>query len=60
MSPRSLARWMEALDLNKVEASASLGIARSTLDRYLTGETPIPLLVSLACAARAHALPPWE
>lgn len=58
MSPASLAAWMDRLHLNKVEASKQLGIARSTLDRYLSGETAIPPVVALACAAVAHGLAP--
>jgi predicted DNA-binding transcriptional regulator AlpA len=49
MTPASLAAWMDRLHLNKVEASKQLGIARSTLDRYLSGETEIPKVVELAC-----------
>ncbi len=58
MAPASLAAWMARLHINKVEASAALGIARSTLDRYLDGSVRIPLYIALACAAIAHGLPP--
>ena len=58
MKRTSLKRWMRGLGLNKTEAANSLGLARTTLDRYLNGETEIPLVVALACAARAHGLPP--
>jgi len=57
MTPASLAAWMDRLHLNKVEASKQLGIARSTLDRYLSGETDIPQVVALACAAIAQGVP---
>jgi predicted DNA-binding transcriptional regulator AlpA len=49
---------MARQNLNKVETAATLGIARSTLDRYLSGATSIPPVVALACAAVAHGLPP--
>jgi len=58
MTPASLTAWMDRLHLNKVEASAALGIARSTLDRYLDGSVRIPHSIALACAAVAHGLPP--
>lgn len=57
MTPASLAAWMERLHFNKVQASAELGIARSTLDRYLDGSVTIPRSIALACAAIAHGLP---
>jgi hypothetical protein len=58
MTPASFAAWMNRLKLNKSEAAASLGIARSTLDRYLAGSVPIPHSIALACAAVAHGLAP--
>jgi predicted DNA-binding transcriptional regulator AlpA len=58
MTPASFTAWMNRLRLNKSEAAASLGIARSTLDRYLAGSVPIPQSIALACAAVAHGLPP--
>ena len=51
MTPATLTAWMNRLGLNKAQAAASLGIARSTLDRYLSGSKPIPKLVELACRA---------
>ncbi len=57
MTPQSLTAWMTRLGLNKVQAASSLGIARSTLDRYLSGGAPIPKVVALACAALAYGLP---
>lgn len=58
MKPASLAAWMRRLDLNKVQASEKLGVARTTLDRYLSGETEIPRYVALACAALSEGLQP--
>ena len=58
MTPTSLAAWMARQKLNKVETAAILGIARTTLDRYLDGRTEIPKAVALACAAVAQGLPP--
>jgi DNA-binding transcriptional regulator YdaS (Cro superfamily) len=49
---------MARQNLNKVETAATLGIARSTLDRYLSGATAIPPVVALACAAVTHKIPP--
>lgn len=58
VTPQSLTAWMERLHFNKVEACKELGIARTTLDRYLSGETAIPHVVALACAAIAQGVPP--
>ena len=58
MTPQSLTAWMTRLRLNKSEAASSLGIARTTLDRYLDGSVRIPLYIGLACAAVAHGIPP--
>jgi len=58
MTPQSLTAWMARLRLNKSEAALSLGIARSTLDRYLDGSVRIPLYIALAASAVAHGLPP--
>jgi predicted transcriptional regulator len=58
MTPTALAAWMTRLHFNKVRAASELGIARSTLDRYLDGSVSIPQSIALACAAIAHGLPP--
>lgn len=58
MTPASLAAWMARLHFTKVKACNRLGIARTTLDRYLDGRTEIPKAVALACAAVAEGLPP--
>lgn len=58
MTPDSLAAWMTRLHLTKTQAASSLGLARSTLDRYLDGSVKIPPYIALACAAIAHGLPP--
>jgi transcriptional regulator with XRE-family HTH domain len=51
MTPATLTAWMTRLGYNKSEAAEALGIARSTLDRYLSGRTAIPKVVELACSA---------
>jgi hypothetical protein len=49
MTPADLTAWMYRLRLNKAGASSALGLARSTLDRYLSGEVTIPKYIDLAC-----------
>jgi hypothetical protein len=57
MTPAELQAWMDGLLWDKKTAAARLGIARSTLDRYLKGEKPIPRYIALACSAIAQGLP---
>ncbi len=57
MTPQSMEAWMERLHFTKSKASLELGIARSTLDRYLDGSVSIPHYVALACAALAQGVP---
>ena len=51
MTPSTLIAWMTRLGYNKSEAAEALGIARSTLDRYLAGSVNIPKYIELACEA---------
>lgn len=50
MTPAALTAWMQRLGLNRAEAASALGIARTTLDRYLDGRQAIPKVVALACS----------
>jgi hypothetical protein len=58
MTPAALTSWMARLRFNKTQAARELGIARSTLDRYLDGSVKIPRPIALACAAIDHGIPP--
>lgn len=60
MTADRLTAWLAHVKLSKARAAAELGIARSTLDRYLDGESPIPRTVALAMAAIDKRLEPWS
>ncbi len=60
MTPASFIAWRERLHLNRVEASAQLGISRETLRFYETGKHPIPRYIALACAAVALGIKPHD
>ena len=51
MTSADLAAWMAAHRYNKARLAYDLGIARSTLDRYLDGSRPVPMVVRLALKA---------
>jgi transcriptional regulator with XRE-family HTH domain len=51
VTPANLLAWMERLGLSKSRAASELGMARSTLDRYLNGSVTIPRYIELACDA---------
>lgn len=57
MTPSTLTAWMTRLGYNKSEAASALGIARTTLDRYLDGRQAIPRTIALAASALAMGLP---
>jgi transcriptional regulator with XRE-family HTH domain len=51
MTPANLVAWMERNSLSKSQTASELGMARSTLDRYLSGSATIPRYIELACDA---------
>jgi hypothetical protein len=51
MTPTELEHWMQRHDLSKHAAAAELDISRNRLKRHLSGASPIPRHIALACAA---------
>ena len=51
MTAADLTAWMTAHRYNKSQLAEALGIARSTLDRYLDGSVSVPKVVRLALIA---------
>jgi transcriptional regulator with XRE-family HTH domain len=49
MTAAEFKAWMDINHLTKSQAATRLGLARSTLDRYLDGVSVIPKYISLAC-----------
>ena len=49
MTPKELKDWMLKHNFSKAKAARNVGVARTTLDRYLAGAVPIPKLFELAC-----------
>lgn len=48
MTPASFTAWRATLGLSQAEAANSLGVVKSTIQRYEAGSLPIPLAVQLA------------
>ncbi len=48
MRPRQFRKLLENADLKQVEAAKAIEVDPRTMRRYVSGETPVPLVVVLA------------
>lgn len=53
MEPEQLRRWLDEGGLSVTDLARELDVDRSTIHRYLSGETRIPRTVELALEALA-------
>lgn len=51
MTPQEFRKWLDDTGLTQRAAAEELGIASSTIVRYLQGQLVIPRSIALACAA---------
>lgn len=59
MTPETFRAWRKRLNLKQREAADRLGVSPSTVQKWEGGQSPIPDLAPLACAAVAFGLPPY-
>ena len=59
MTPADLQRFLDERKMLRKSFGAAVEISQDRLRRFLSGAQPIPLHISLACAAIAYGLPPW-
>lgn len=58
MTPAELLLFQEERHWTRRRLGAELGISQDRIRRLLTGMSPIPRHIALACAALAYGLPP--
>lgn len=51
MTPSDLQKWLADTGHTKLDLHRLTGVARSTIDRYLAGKHPIPVVFELALKA---------
>lgn len=66
MKPSELEAFQKRQGWHRARLGKELGISQDRLRRFLTGKSPIPRHIALACAALAYGLPamgeanPWD
>lgn len=60
MIPDDLRRWQSEMGYTYDTASQALGVGRQTYSNWLSGRSPIPGPVNLACAALVERLAPYS
>lgn len=60
MKPTGLEAFRRRMRWSKTRLAEELGRDRKTIGHYLSGSTPIPRCIALACSALAQGLPPME
>lgn len=60
MLPETLSHWRKAMQVNRTQAAAMIGISRVTYGLYERGLRPIPREVALACSALIYGLGPCD
>ena len=60
VTPNDLRRWQAEMNLTYTTAAQALGVGRQTYSNWLSGRSPIPGPVDLACAALVERLVPYS
>jgi len=60
MTPDTLRAWLTERDWTNRRAATELGVHPNTIGNWLSGTTPIPRYIALACGALTKGLPPYD